>query len=146
MSPLELRIFAYLAWASAANRPVTFREIGHLPLSTGDLVGVRAAVKTTRDLADTGLVALLGQTRILHAPLTVLVAGHQPKAPVASPPARQPLTQPKSKTPLLGRRPASSGHPTQAPSGLSRPTRCAAATPSLSKWCEAGIPYDSLSR
>ncbi|MEU5547866.1 hypothetical protein AB0G85_37075 [Streptomyces sioyaensis] len=104
MSPLELRVFAYLAWASAANRPVTFREIGHLPLSTGDLVGVRAAVKTTRDLADTGLVTLLGQTGILHAPLTVLVAGHQPKAPVSPPPARQPLTHPKSGTPAPGQR------------------------------------------
>ncbi|MFB6517294.1 hypothetical protein [Streptomyces sp. NPDC056401] len=81
---MELRAFAYLAWACAANREVSYRDVGRLSLPNGDLIGVRTAVRVVQDLADSGLLAVLGGTEVLHAPLSVRVAGHQPR------PARAP--------------------------------------------------------
>ncbi len=84
MSPLELRAFAYLAWACAANREVSYRDVGRLCLPNGDFIGVRTAVKVVQDLSDSGLLEVHGGTEVLHAPLSVRVAGHQPR------PARAP--------------------------------------------------------
>ncbi|MGA4846581.1 hypothetical protein ACOBQB_10035 [Streptomyces sp. G5(2025)] len=88
MSPLELRAFAYLAWASAAHRQVSYRDVGRLSLPSGDFIGVRTAVKVVQDLADSGLLEVHGVAGILHAPLSVHVAGHQPR------PARAPQSEP----------------------------------------------------
>ncbi|MFE6127547.1 hypothetical protein ACFQ6Q_04625 [Streptomyces sp. NPDC056437] len=87
MSPLELRVFAYLAWACAANREVSYRDIGRLSLTNGDFIGARTAVKAVEDLSDSGLIAVRGDTQLLHAALRVRIAGHQPR------PSRSPQDQ-----------------------------------------------------
>ena len=96
MSPLELRTFAYLAWACAANREVTYRDIGRLTLPSGDLIGVRTAVKVVQDLADSGLLTVHGATELLHAPLSLRVAGHQPRA--ARAPQEEQATAPAGRS------------------------------------------------
>ncbi|WP_327686582.1 hypothetical protein [Streptomyces sp. NBC_00467] len=97
MSPLELRAFAYLAWACAANREVSYRDIGRLTLANGDSIGVRTAVKAVQDLSDSGLITVHGDTEVLHAPLSVRIAGHRPRLAQA-PPQDQTENTPAGRT------------------------------------------------
>ncbi|MFI5868288.1 hypothetical protein [Streptomyces sp. NPDC051546] len=90
MPPLDLRVFAYLVWACAARREVSYRGIGRISLPNGTALGVRGAVAAVHRLADGGLIAVRSGTPEFDSPLSVRVAGHQSDAFGPPQPGRTP--------------------------------------------------------
>ncbi len=79
MSLLELRMFAYVAWASAAHRRIALGDLALVQAPNGRPIGVRAAGQVLRDLADTGVLSVGRSIDNADAdtPLSVFVAGRQ---------------------------------------------------------------------
>lgn len=102
---VEVRLFAYAAWAAAARRRITLADLALIQAANGRPIGVRTAGQVLRDLQDTGVLAV---ARPLDAaggdtPLPVLVAGRLAPAPVQpapTPPTVRPMPTQRDGTPI----------------------------------------------
>lgn len=79
----EISVLALLAWASAANRPVTARDVASLPDRNGSPLGQREAEDITRELTNLGVISVRGMHN--DRPLSVFVGGFQPASAARRP-------------------------------------------------------------